>query len=109
MRCYMTLLAAMIASAPMASQAGDVALGREKAIKCKQCHGLDGIGKMANFPNIAGQKEAYLAAQLKAYRAGSRKDEMMSFISKDLSDEDIANLAAYYAAIKVTLSLPDRD
>ena len=106
MKTFFTLLGAVVfAWSPAA--AADVELGRAKAVKCKQCHGLDGIGKLPNFPNIAGQKDAYLVAQLRAYRDGKREDQMMSFIAKDLSDEDIGNLAAYYASIKFEVTVPE--
>lgn len=108
MRTFFALFGAvMLASTLPAAAAGDPALGREKVVKCTQCHGRDGIGKLPIFPNIAGQKEDYLVAQLRAFRDGSRENQMMSFIAKDLSDEDIANLAAYYASIKVEVTPPE--
>jgi cytochrome c553 len=52
------------------------------------------------WPNLAGQKEAYLASQLQMFKDGRRNNAMMSAMSKGLSDTDIANLAAYYAGLK---------
>jgi cytochrome c553 len=52
------------------------------------------------WPNLAGQKQGYLASSLKAYRDGSRKNAMMSAMAKGLTDKDIANLAAYYSGLK---------
>lgn len=98
---------AVLFTATVPAFAGDPVAGREKAVKCKQCHGFDGIGKMPNFPNLAGQKEAYLVAQLRSFRGGKRQNTMMTFAAKTLSDEDIANLAAYYASIKVEVILPE--
>ena len=57
-------------------------------------------------PNIAGQKYDYLVHSLMAYKAGERKSPMMSLAVKSLSDEDMANVAAYYAAIKITVEVP---
>ena len=57
-------------------------------------------------PIIAGQKDAYLVEQLTAFKAGERKNEQMTVVVKGLSDEDIANVAAYYASIKITVEVP---
>ncbi|MEX0759723.1 MAG: cytochrome c, partial [Tistlia sp.] len=87
--------------------AGDVGAGRRKAIACQACHGLDGLATMPMAPNIAGNNELYLQNQLKAFRSGARSNEMMSVVAKDLSDADIADLAAWYAAIEISVTLPD--
>ena len=58
---------------------------------------------MADAPNLAGQNERYLAEQLGAFKAGVRQNEMMSIAIKDLSPTDIEDLAAYYAAIEITV------
>jgi len=87
--------------------AGDPAAGREKANKCKTCHGLDGIGRLPQVPNLAGESTIYLEKQLKAFRDGERHNEMMSIVAKDLSDEDIADLAAWYESVKVTVEMPE--
>ncbi|MDX1400510.1 MAG: cytochrome c [Kiloniellales bacterium] len=104
---FLSILVAVLVLLPSAVHAGDISAGKAKAVKCKQCHGLDGIGKTPDTPNIAGQKIAYLIQQLEAYRDGARQNDMMTFIASSLSDEDIRNLAAYYAAIKVDVTLPD--
>jgi len=79
----------------------DARAGRAKAVACQGCHGLDGLSKHPEAPNLAGQIENYLAKSLGEYRSGERKNEMMTIVAKDLSDEDIANLSAFYAAIPV--------
>jgi cytochrome c553 len=84
----------------------DAAAGRAKATVCVTCHGPDGMSRIPNAPHIAGQPEVYLSEQLKAYRAGTRKDPMMAVIAKPLTDQDIANLAAWYSSIQVTATLP---
>ena len=80
--------------------AGDAAAGKTKAASCGACHGTDGMSKAPNFPNLKGQKDAYLAKQLKAFRDGSRKDPTMNGMAKPLTDADIDNLAAYYSSMK---------
>ena len=62
---------------------------------------------MPMAPHIAGENEIYLSAQLKAFRAGTRNHEIMSVIAKDLDDQDIADLAAWYASISITATLPE--
>jgi len=97
-----TLSCIAMGSAP--SDAADIAHGRKiAAAKCQMCHGLDGQAKLPAAPNIAGQVEAYLVAQLHAFHDGTRKNEMMSLVVPSLSDDDMADLAAYYAAIEVKI------
>ena len=82
------------------SAGGDVAAGKAKAAMCMACHGAAGVSANPMWPNLAGQKEAYLAKQLKDFKSGARNDPMMAGMAKPLSDADIANLAAYYASLK---------
>ena len=89
------------------SLAGDAAAGRDKAAACRACHGLDGIARLPNAPHIAGESELYLIAQLRAFRSGERKSELMSVVAQSLSDDDIADLAAWYASIEFTVTLPE--
>lgn len=96
-------LIGVLALAPDDAVAGDVAAGRAKATMCQACHGLDGLAKTPDAPNIAGQVEPYLIAQLQAFKTGARKSEAMSVVAPGLSDADIDNLAAYYAAIEISV------
>ena len=64
--------------------AGNVAAGRQKALQCQTCHGLDGLSKMPEAPNIAGSPEQYLVRQLNAFRKGERKNEMMTVVVQQL-------------------------
>lgn len=75
-------------------------------VQCQACHGKDGLSRQSYTPNIAGQKYEYLLHALMAYKAGERKSKMMSTVTKNLSQEDIANAAAYYAAIKIIVEVP---
>ncbi len=98
-------LGAVIGAAP-ASADGDAKAGRQKALQCQTCHGLDGQAKLPEAPNLAGQTAVYLAKALQDYRGGARKNDMMSLVARNLQDDDIADLAAYYAAIPVTVGPP---
>ncbi len=82
------------------SYAGDAAAGKAKSSSCAACHGVAGISAMDIWPNLAGQKEGYLAKQLKDFRDGNRTDPVMGSMAKPLSDGDIANLAAYFSSLK---------
>jgi cytochrome c553 len=80
---------------------GDPVKGREKTQMCEGCHEIPGwrtaYPEVYKVPKIAGQHEAYIVAALKEYRAGERSHPSMRGITAQLTDEEIANLAAYYA------------
>jgi cytochrome c553 len=82
---------------------GDVKAGRKKAEVCAVCHGLEGLAKIAEAPNLAGQSEGYLIEQITAFKTGERKNEMMSVVVQTLSPADIEDLAAYYSAIEISV------
>lgn len=86
--------------------AQDAAAGARKAVACQACHGLDGLSKMPEAPHLAGQPQIYLERSLRAYRSGERRNEVMSVAAKALSDADIRDLAAYYAAIEIAVKAP---
>ncbi|GAB3025038.1 c-type cytochrome [Bowmanella dokdonensis] len=90
-------LLAILAALP--ATAADIQAGKSKSATCAACHGTNGIAMIPMYPNLAGQKEQYLVLQLKAFRDGTRQNMVMSPMAKPLSDEDIANLAAYYASL----------
>lgn len=91
----------LLAAGASLATAGDVKAGRAKALMCQACHGLDGLSKTPDAPNIAGQTEPYLVTQLQAFKSGLRKNDAMSVVAPSLSDGDIEDLAAYYAAIEI--------
>ena len=97
---------ALLVTSTIAQAAGNITAGRTVMGKCQACHGKDGLGGQPFIPNIAGQKEFYLVHSLMAYKAGERKSSMMSSVVKSMSDEDMVNVAAYYAAIKITVEVP---
>jgi len=80
---------------------GDPLAGRKKADVCATCHGMDGLAKIPEAPNLAGQNNAYMIAQLLAFQSGERTNEMMTIVVKPLTPTDIDDLAAYYAAIEI--------
>ncbi|MGO8913374.1 MAG: c-type cytochrome [Bradyrhizobium sp.] len=98
--CSLSSLSLLAASAGICT-AGDVKAGRAKALMCQACHGLDGLAKTPDAPSIAGQTEPYIAAQLQAFKSGTRKNDAMSVVAPSLSDTDIADLAAYFSAIEI--------
>lgn len=101
------LVALGVSTAAPPVLAADAAAGRAKAKACQACHGIDGVSKQAHVPHIAGESEIYLIKQLKAFREGERNDPQMSIMAKPLSDDDIANLAAWYSSIKITVTVPE--
>jgi cytochrome c553 len=88
------------------AEAADAQAGRQKVIICQACHGFDGLSKNPEAPNLAGQIESYLVKALNEYRGETRKNDAMNIVAKDLTDEDIANVAAFYAAIQVEVIPP---
>lgn len=99
-------LTLLVACSTFAHAAGDPAAGRKVMTQCQVCHGKDGLAKLPDAPNIAGQKEAYLVKALQAFKSGERKNEQMTIVVKSLSDADIANVAAYFSSIKITVEVP---
>lgn len=98
MRCKLS--AAVLAGlCAINAQAADLAAGKTKASACIGCHGANGIGLSDEFPNLAGQKAAYLARQLKAFRSGERRNPTMQAMAKNLSDTDIEQLSAWFASL----------
>lgn len=98
------LAAAMLGGAILsmsAQAAGDAAAGEGKIGTCVACHGTDGQGLAPIYPNLAGQSATYLESSLKAYRDGQRQGGMSALMTpqaQSLSDEDIADIAAYYSS-----------
>ncbi len=95
----------VLAAGALAEVTGDREIGRKLAGQCGTCHGLDGYARQPNAPHIGGESESYIRAQLTAFRDGSRQHEIMSIVASALSDEQIADLAAWYAGHDVTVDL----
>ncbi|MBY6199306.1 c-type cytochrome [Vibrio hangzhouensis] len=85
------------------AMAADVAAGKAKAAVCAACHGADGVAVIPGYPNLKGQNEQYLVTSIKAYKNKERTGGLAAVMQAQasmLSDEDIANVAAYYASLK---------
>jgi len=91
---------AALASSP-ARGAGDPEAGKQKSVVCQACHGADGNGiGDGQYPLLAGQYADYLLFALKSYKAGTRQNAIMSGFVSTLSEQDMEDLAAYYASQK---------
>ncbi len=98
----LTLLSVAAPTLVFAQNTTAIAAGKAKAFAaCNMCHGEIGMSNLPNAPHLAGQPEMYLTEQLKAMRSGKRLSETMGFIAKPLTDDEIANLAAWYASIEI--------
>lgn len=93
----------------MTNAAGDVAAGQAKAAVCGACHGADGNSMVSMFPKLAGQGERYLIKQIKDIKSGVRPVPQMAGLTDNLSDQDMADIAAYYAAQKVQVGAAKKD
>jgi cytochrome c553 len=97
MRSLISFVAMLTMAA--AANAADVEAGKAKVqTVCAACHGVSGVSVSDSIPNLAAQKVAYIESQLKALKDGSRKNPIMSAIATQLSSDDIANVAAYFAS-----------
>ncbi|MGB5082690.1 MAG: cytochrome c [Burkholderiales bacterium] len=101
-----TILALAAVVLPLASVAADAQSGRAKAAACALCHGRNGVSTLPDAPHLAGQPAVYTEAQLRNYRSGGRRHEVMSLVAKPLSDADIADLAAWYVSIRIEATPP---
>lgn len=85
------------------SFAGDIAAGKAKSGMCAGCHGAKGKAMIPTYPNLAGQNQQYLVSAIKSYKSKARNGGqavVMQGMAAALSDEDIDNLAAYFASLK---------
>lgn len=90
------LLTASVVMATGAQAAGDKEAGKEKAIPCQICHGKGGRSTNPLYPVLAGQHTQYIIKQLKAFKAGTRKDPIMNGMAEPLTDIDMEDLAAFF-------------
>jgi cytochrome c553 len=103
---FASLCVGLLAAHGVAS-AADAAAGKTTAQMCSVCHGAIGISTLPDAPNLAGQPEIYLSNQLRAYRSGERRHEVMTLIAKPLMDDDIANLAAWFSSVRIEAKAPN--
>jgi cytochrome c553 len=99
-----SLLVMLTAVSGSAFAAGDAAAGQNKKSMCAGCHGIEGYRSVYpdtyRVPKLGGQHADYIVAALKEYKSGERKHATMRAIAGSLSDQDMADLAAYYADVK---------
>ncbi|MDX1487126.1 MAG: c-type cytochrome [Acidiferrobacterales bacterium] len=88
----------------VAYAAGDTAAGEAKSAACAACHGPDGNSVNPEWPKLAGQHPAYLVEQLRAFKAGHRQNATMAPMAKNLSEQDMQDLAAYFASQPLKLT-----
>ncbi|EGQ7869399.1 cytochrome c [Vibrio parahaemolyticus] len=99
------MIGAVVALTMLSGQAlaGDAAAGQAKAAVCAACHGADGNATIPGYPNLKGQNKQYIVSSIKAYKNKERSGGLASVMQAQaslLSDDDIANLAAYYSSLK---------
>lgn len=107
-------IAAFLASVELSGtseppRGGDVEAGREKAQTCAGCHGPEGRSPNPMYPVLAGQYADYLVHALKSYQSGQRRDPIMSGLAAPLTEEDMKDLAAWFAAQKNGLRVLETD
>jgi cytochrome c553 len=95
---YSLIILVLVAVAPVWAQTGDAAAGQTKVAVCSACHGMDGKGILPLYPNIGGQGEAYMYKQILDIKEGRRTVIEMAPFTLALSDQDMLDLAAYYAS-----------
>ena len=84
---------------------GNAAAGKDKAAACGGCHGEDGNNDNPMFPRLAGQYESYIVKALQDYKSGKRSNPMMAGFAAPLSEQDMKEVAAYYASQKKGLAM----
>lgn len=84
------------------AQTGSIEAGQTKSVTCSACHGADGNSVTPMWPSLAGQSAPYIVRQLQAFRNGQRTDAGMRGFASTLSDQDMLDIAAYYAARTMT-------
>ncbi len=90
----------LMSFASTAIAAGNPAAGKFKAISCQVCHGKDGHSTNPLYPKLAGQHAAYIEKQMHDFKTKKRIDPVMNEMAPSMSDQDIADIAAYFESIK---------
>jgi len=108
--CFALVVSAlMTASVQAAGVKGDAAAGEAKAVTCGACHGVDGNSVVPTFPKLAGLGEKYLLKQMKDIRDGRRPVAVMAGQVDNMSDQDLADIAAFYDQKARTSEMADED
>ena len=90
--------AALAVALPALAASGDAEVGKKKSAPCQVCHGANGMSVSPEFPNLAGQHREYLMAVLHHYKNGKRKNPIMRAQVANLTERDIADLAAWFSS-----------
>jgi len=98
-RMLLSAGAILLVAIGAAQAAGDVAAGKAKSAACVACHGANGQGVPPN-PALAGKSEAQLVQAMQDYKSGKRSNAVMKGMVAALTDQDMANLAAYFVSLK---------
>lgn len=93
------IAAALLFSSSVVFASGNIEAGKKKAQVCQACHGEHGNAPNPQYPKLAGQWESYLFATLKQYKSGARENPIMKGFASSLSEQDMHDLAAYYASL----------
>ncbi len=93
----LTLVATLGLAAGSATAAGTAEAGKAKSASCMACHGMDGNSANPEWPNLAGQHASYVTRQLKQFKSGERSNPLMTPMAMILADQDMEDLAAYFA------------
>ncbi|MCY3983469.1 MAG: c-type cytochrome [Roseovarius sp.] len=89
------------------AHSGDGEAGRKVAGQCRTCHGIDGFARIPIAPHIGGEPVEYIASQLMAFKSGKREHEMMSLVSRILTDENIEDVSKWYGNHTAKAVLPN--
>ncbi len=87
---------------------GDIEAGKKISRSCRTCHGKDGIAKIPIAPHIGGETAEYIIKQLQAFKDGSREHEMMTVVVGGLEEQDIKDVASWYASQQIVVTDPKR-
>lgn len=98
MKTLVKTLFLLLTTVSVAHAAGDAAAGKGKVTMCSACHGADGNSMVGTFPKLAGQGEKYLIKQMKDVKSGARQIVAMTGMLDNMSDQDLADIAAYFAS-----------
>jgi cytochrome c553 len=99
---FSRLLWLLFCLTPLQVLAQNASAGKDKAGMCATCHGPTGLSQLPNAPHLAGQPAIYFIEQMKNFRSGKRPNEVMAVIAKPLTDQEIEDLAVWYASIEIT-------
>ncbi|PCJ46245.1 MAG: cytochrome c4 [Moraxellaceae bacterium] len=105
----LSIVLMILANAGIAQAAGDAAAGKTKAAVCAGCHGADGNSMIPSFPKLAGQNERYFVKQINDIKSGARTIAAMTGIVAGLKEQDIADLAAYFASQPIKIGAVKAD